>query len=1288
MWIRTTRISLLVALALVVVVLAWLATHPELYSGHISRTVTQNLLRDTGVSFRYDTMEGNALGDLRLLGVDLSWQGRDGSFAYLSVDSLEISYDFFELLKGRIRIYRAAVISSRGTVRQRSSELPVSDRDPTGFSVPPISVEEAIVRDLEVRWVTAEGTEQSLEDFAWWGSIRQRDEGLTIDTRAMRGSWPQRDLNLHSVWGRAVLAEEGVLLRDFRASTDSTQIRADGIVGGAEGLSLVVEAEAISLREVLACLGKDTPISASFHGSASVRGLRPIVIEGLAGGHVQGYRFEDVDLVFGIDGSQLELVRGEGLLFDSPARMSGTIDTSGGFLQLRGSVEDFDLSLPWAMRDLGWPESSLNGRMAVSIGLKSPVTVDVQAEGVHGEVAELPVDSLRAHVEFEDGVGARISGLRVLTHGTWLEGEGSVDSTGVLDLPFTAQAQNLSSWDAFYDLPFEAAEGLSAQGRFLGPSSTPGLSVEGRLESLRGFRMEGRQVDAQFQLPLWNRIEDVRGDFQAADFLVAGRRVGSIEGSLDRQSPLTVVPYVQVSLGDTTFNVSGRVLERGNYARLEVDAAEFRLGQERWRLVEPAVLQMGSGWARTELLRVNSETGGWLVRGGLDSLGIMDLSVDLREGDLNLLSHLGLGPADLAGILGGSLTLIGERDNPDLRVDLEGRGLAGWGRALRRVRLDMDLVGAAVSIDSLSAEDAFGQLSVEGTSRLPRSDALRSLLQTPENWRQLLARALLDLRVGVQDFDARHWMDPTAPAADLGLATGGASVRGSLEVPEIQGEILIDDLVTGAGLMTIPRLRSSLHSDGTRLTLSRGTVHAPDPWLSFEASLPLRLSGIRTPQWEGADGVDIVLASNGEVELKPLAKLLEMVSEISGKGEFVYRARGTMSDPDLDIQLSVRDGIAQLKGSLERLREVELDASTKDGVLRITRAKAKEGLKGTVSATGEVVFKGLLPDDIRLDIQGDRFLFASYLHLRALLHTDDLTMTLRSPEAGLPRRPYFRGSLDVIKARYTGEFGEGGQDAGGISATTTPNWTADLHLRAPRTVRIQNGTAILLLDGDVDLVRDASGLRLNGIVGIPQGRVPIFNNDFDIVRGTLDYSRSKGLDPAVEIEAETRVQDFRYREGSTNELERVTVFLTGTFSDMRTRFESESGYDEETLVRLLAGFSEDPSQNALADTGFKAGLNFIERSIAQEIRGIDTLDIETESASLSEAERTRVAVGKYLSPDLYLRYSQGLSISERELFLEYQMTRQLRLSSELGTRLQGGGSSTTFNVDLKYRVEY
>ena len=302
---------------------------------------------------------------------------------------------------------------------------------------------------------------------------------------------------------------------------------------------------------------------ADFSGEVTVRGIKPIVIEGVLSGKVDAYDFEDADVVLSVDGHLLTLARAEGHILGTPARMSGSIDTRLGRLKLRGHVEDLDLSLPWARRDLGWPESSLAGRVELEVGLRSPVTVDLRAEEVQGRVLDLPVDSLTVGVHFEDGVGARFTGLRLLTHGTWLEGEGTVDSLGVLDLPFTATALDLASWDDFYDLPFESAEGLVATGRFLGPTAGPALSVEGRLESLRGFRLEAREFEGSFRLPLWNRIEDVEGSFEAKDLLVSDRRLGELAGAFDRRSPLTHVPYLQVTRGDTTFSSSGRILERG-----------------------------------------------------------------------------------------------------------------------------------------------------------------------------------------------------------------------------------------------------------------------------------------------------------------------------------------------------------------------------------------------------------------------------------------------------------------------------------------------------------------------------------------------------------------------------------------------------------------------------------------------------------------------------------------------------------------------------------------------------
>jgi autotransporter translocation and assembly factor TamB len=251
---------------------------------------------------------------------------------------------------------------------------------------------------------------------------------------------------------------------------------------------------------------------------------------------------------------------------------------------------------------------------------------------------------------------------------------------------------------------------------------------------------------------------------------------------------------------------------------------------------------------------------------------------------------------------------------------------------------------------------------------------------------------------------------------------------------------------------------------------------------------------------------------------------------------------------------------------------------------------------------------------------------------------------------------------------------------------------ADLRIRAQDQVRISNASAELRVQGDVSVIRDTGGLRFRGTVEVPQGRVPLFNNDFAIVEGTLDFSR-RPVEPEIDIVAVTEVPISDPSGNFGRELERITVYLTGTFSEPTVRFESENGLDEQAILRLLAGFDlNDTAQGAatagLRDVGLRAGLNFLERALATQIVGIDTIDIETQEAGLDQMGGTRIAVGKYLSNSLYLRYAQGLSVTERDIFLEYQISRRTLFTSELKRRLRENGAENEFNLDFKFRVKY
>jgi autotransporter translocation and assembly factor TamB len=64
-------------------------------------------------------------------------------------------------------------------------------------------------------------------------------------------------------------------------------------------------------------------------------------------------------------------------------------------------------------------------------------------------------------------------------------------------------------------------------------------------------------------------------------------------------------------------------------------------------------------------------------------------------------------------------------------------------------------------------------------------------------------------------------------------------------------------------------------------------------------------------------------------------------------------------------------------------------------------------------------------------------------------------------------------------------------------------------------------------------------------------------------------------------------------------------------------------------------------------------------------------------------------VGKYVTPELYLKYSRDFSGSaEQKISAEYRVTRYLLLRGEQVHRSTKDRSEQLYNLDLKVRLEY
>ena len=203
----------------------------------------------------------------------------------------------------------------------------------------------------------------------------------------------------------------------------------------------------------------------------------------------------------------------------------------------------------------------------------------------------------------------------------------------------------------------------------------------------------------------------------------------------------------------------------------------------------------------------------------------------------------------------------------------------------------------------------------------------------------------------------------------------------------------------------------------------------------------------------------------------------------------------------------------------------------------------------------------------------------------------------------------------------------------------------------------------------------------------------MFNNSFNVVRGSLDFSREMGVEPNVDIDAETRVR-LRSRSDNTGIVERITVHATGPVNAMEVSFSSESGYPREAIERMLLGLAPYPDdlsdQNALINASIGAGFNLIEREIAREFDLVDTIEIDQiqRQQSGSPGLDPIIGVGKYLGSDLYVKYARGLNQNDNDFVVEYQINDFLLLQGEIRTRIDEYQGEPTYNLDFKYRFEY
>jgi len=667
-----------------------------------------------------------------------------------------------------------------------------------------------------------------------------------------------------------------------------------------------------------------------------------------------------------------------------------------------------------------------------------------------------------------------------------------------------------------------------------------------------------------------------------------------------------------------------------------------------------------------------------------DDLEIEEVSVSAFDGNLRLSGRLDLSQ----GSPRGKLAVRAERldlaavdaaySGPSLTglVDAQGEILLG-----EQAATDLSLAGSKIVIGGIDLGDVTGSLTGQGDSlhlRLVEPSGVLTasadfLLQDPADGRgPSLSSVTVDGKVTAEKFSLellRPLLPPGALAGLRGEADGTIVLSGPLLRPAaLEVHALLDRISLTAG-------DYPLHSDGpVRLTVADG----------FLTLASTRLVGEKTDLRIGGS---MVLGGQREVTARVegiydlgLAEILFPEIRASGPGTADLRVIERGDTLTYFGQLTL-DGATLVHPSLplpiENLRGK--GEFTEEGLFKIVEITGGMG-GGHVAGSGWARFAGAAMPQLHLSLVGSGIRAELLPELRAFFDSD---ISLDKVDNDYR----MSGRVTIQRAIYSRPFG--------VEATAfqlrnrefaplreprpgSPTLSLDLDIVAEQDVWVRNEEALIEASAHLSLDGTLDKPELSGRISALEGGTYRFRGvTYRIVGGALDFADVNRIDPLIDIEAATHVQQYE-----------ITLRVTGRFSRPVYDLTSEPALPQRDIVWLLI------TGRTLGDATSEASRTLAEGQVAaylaapvagavsgplERVLGVSSVQIDPYFLQGTADPTARLTVTKRVGSSFLFTYSSSLGQSGQEI---YQMQyNPARLWDVTGTRDLDG----SIGADVRFR---
>jgi autotransporter translocation and assembly factor TamB len=782
--------------------------------------------------------------------------------------------------------------------------------------------------------------------------------------------------------------------------------------------------------------------------------------------------------------------------------------------------------------------------------------------------------------------------------------------------------------------------------------------------------------DAGYQVFL-----DLQGD--SCDFEQVG--FSDLSFALEFADGITNIKELKLARPEFSLETRAEISSGVDYIAVDIGEVYVDAFEERWTGSGAFTVLFGDTDIVFNDIQFHSRLGALYIDGALNRQRYsFDGRVSFERLALDIANRAGILSMPLDGTARGSITCEGALRDPDLNFDLFVEHGSLDTVSIDSLRMNAAYSDGRFSFDSLAIDAPTGRVRVTGgISGLRLEDVYR-------RGGQALGGAVSDLGLEcsgllltpILSIQARNRFSG-------GTFSGTVTITDSLVHPNVRLRGRLADLTVGS--FRVPAADLLMDVAGNAIDLD-GTIYiAPGHEGSFRGRIPLRpIEWLYELDMDRAISMELALEKG---DFANVTELTDLIAEAKGGFYAIFNITGTPRHPKLLGEFNLSGAGFRLAGMEEKYDDVDAIVLLEDTMVVVKKFKGKEGRNGSFKCTGWISLKGWKPNRYHIEVDVEDALIASIPDILVIISG---TLSVDSRIDGDRTIPVLTGSLVSKQAELFYDIGDF-NGAGEKGTLAPPSWTAAVEIEVPGNAWLKTPDASVELQGDIVLYHDQRGTYLRGELDLVRGWYNVYNNKFRVRSGKLAFVHAESFRPVVDIEAETRDPEGR----------KIYLFLAWHQDDIEPRLSlqhEDPGYSETDIWKMLGGGivgssnGQGTNWDALS-TAQSLAANYIERMLNSQMEGV-TIELERTRAGGStggsfEEGETMIAIGKYLSEGLYVKYKQGLSISTaRQIEVEYRISRLFLLRSEIirysEKVLQGksGRSSDEINLDFKLRWEF